>query len=131
MKALIHVVVSALFLMAPIRSSADGPECESATTTGQMVRCKQEQLSVSERALASLQARIEPKLNPNQLVLLRNATLAWESFRQSNCSAVHSLFDEGTLAPLTFVGCMVAMTEWRITDVKAAYGALLENGGVP
>jgi uncharacterized protein YecT (DUF1311 family) len=96
-----------------------------------MVRCKQEQLADLESALAALEAQIETKLNPNQLVLLRNARLAWESFRQSNCSAVHSLIDEGTMAPLTFVSCMVAMTEWRTNDVKAAYGVLLSNGGSP
>ena len=124
---IMRVLVLAALIVGLVQASAGAADCKSAMTTRDMVQCMQDELATREAELSALVTKIEERLTANQLILLKASQHAWESFRFSNCSSARSLNDEGTMAPLTFVGCMVAMTEWRTTDLKEVYGSVL-NG---
>ena len=92
----------------------DGVDCQNAQTQSAMNRCAEETFKVADEDLNRLYQQVLNQLPQSDRPALIEAQEAWLTYRDDNCDFEASLFEGGSIQPLTYYSCLERMTDERI-----------------
>jgi len=88
-------------------------------TTYSMTRCMGSQKMAYEviERVESSQREIELKDNPETLALFKEARLFWLSYRGAQCDYKYSIYRDGSIKSLIWLGCFNSITKQRLNEL--------------
>lgn len=105
---------------APARGQAEEDPCApEAQRSSQLTACARREFAEATAELARVRAALHADLEPRSRVKLRAAERAWLRYRQTNCDAEASIYENGTIQPLIELRCMTRVTRERAAELKA------------
>jgi uncharacterized protein YecT (DUF1311 family) len=123
----LHLV--AVLCLAPLAASAQDVDCSNQITQLDMNMCAYKAFEAADAELnrvyaetiAYMQAadRDYPPPGDSEEARLRKAQRAWVAFRDANCDSAGFQMRGGSAEPLIVNGCLHAMTEERIAELRS------------
>ncbi|CAG7857461.1 hypothetical protein MCAMS1_02295 [biofilm metagenome] len=120
-----------LFLLMMLYLSSQATmavDCGKAITTPDINECasvEQEkvevQLNAAYKKIIQKLDHPEPDFAEHYAVIkkdLVDAQRAWVKFREADCTAVYTLYRDGTIRNVMYIGCMQSRAEQRMKELK-------------
>lgn len=92
----------------------NGVDCQNAQTQSAMNRCAAETFKLADEDLNRFYQQVLNQLPQSDRPALIEAQESWLAYRDSNCDFEASLFEGGSMQPLTYYSCLERMTDERI-----------------
>jgi uncharacterized protein YecT (DUF1311 family) len=105
-------------------------DCAKAVTTPDINACASAEQKKVEARLNDTYQRILRNLEPSATetasssrikATLVEAQRAWVKFREADCHALYTLYEDGTIRTVMYIGCMQTRAERRIKDLEEEY----------
>lgn len=113
-------------------SDATAEDCAEAVTTLAINQCAHVQAEQAEKQMERyLSAARKRYMEDSQtLAAMESAQQSWSLFRQRHCSAVHTLWRDGTMRGLMHNQCMLQQTHQRTYDIWQVYLTSMDGGSM-
>ena len=107
--------------------AAQALNCKEAITTLDIDECAKIEQEKVEAELNSVYQKIMKELSvpdteyekPSEVKsALLKAQRAWVTFREADCNAVYTQYQDGTIRNVMYISCMQARAEQRIKELK-------------
>jgi len=124
-----HVVSKAILsvlLVWPLLS-AQAQDCDHSPDQRAWNICTANQAEISDQRLRRLLAEVSSNADSGRRVQLARVQQRWTVFRDSECEWQTDAFAGGTIQPVVYSQCVIALTEERIAHLKLQ---LCEGGGM-
>jgi uncharacterized protein YecT (DUF1311 family) len=111
-----------LALLAPTHArgqTEEDPCAPEAQRSSQLMACARREFGEATAELTRARAELYADLEPRSRVKLRATERAWLRYRQTNCDAEASIYENGTIQPLIELRCMTRVTRERAAELKA------------
>lgn len=124
----LYFIVSLLLLLSVTNFAiASEGDCLSAETQTDMNICSAKSFEEADKKLNEVYnkglAILETKVAQEPF---RETQRAWLAYRDANCKYASSIYEGGTLAPLTHADCMQRLTEQRIEEIPNLFAEWID-----
>ncbi len=103
-----------------------GP-CDKAQTTLEMRQCLSAELRTADSTLAVVLLLVKAQVADSVARAIDEASVAWASYRTSECGALLASYEDGHEGPVGQLDCLVTLTEDRWANLKSLYSGLLRD----
>ena len=111
-------LLAGLWLIAALQAQAQTPDCENPQTQREMNQCAAEDLDREDQQLNRLYNQYRATLQESERQALKQAQLAWITFRDLDCTLVASAYEGGSMQPMIHATCLAARTRERVGQLK-------------
>ncbi|HEX3561023.1 MAG TPA: lysozyme inhibitor LprI family protein [Pyrinomonadaceae bacterium] len=109
---------AALLTTAPAQKRAAVNPCDDARTQLDMNICADKQFKIADAELNRVYNQLASKLEEDKRAKLKAAEVSWLKYRDSNCDYEASLYEGGSMQPMTYSFCLERMTKSRTTELR-------------
>ena len=96
-------------------------ECDDAYTTPAIERCLTRVRNREDSLLRSTERRVRARLDSTGVHRFDSATVAWERYRETECQSVYDWYTPGTIAPIEYLTCQIALARERRANLHELY----------
>lgn len=98
-------------------------DCKNANTTYDLMDCQKQKIANSEIVLNKYFTESKKRYNDESelIVLMEEAQKRWLKYRDSECSAVHQMWIDGSIRGLMAGQCILDMTQRRTHEILETY----------
>ena len=109
---------AALLTTASAQKRAAANPCDDARTQLDMNICADKQFKIADAELNRVYNQLASKLEEDKRAKLKAAEVSWLKYRDSNCDYEASLYEGGSMQPMTYSFCLERMTKSRTTELR-------------
>ena len=109
---------AALLTTASAQKRAAGNPCDDARTQLDMNICADKQFKIADAELNRVYNQLASKLEEDKRAKLKAAEVSWLKYRDSNCDYEASVYEGGSMQPMTYSFCLERMTKSRTTELR-------------
>lgn len=99
-------------------------QCEDKKATADQIECLGTALKKADAELNRIYQNTRKELSPEDAARLRKAQRAWLAYRDAQCDAEQKHYEGGSIAPVLFARCRLALTQRRSKEIKETYTPL-------
>jgi uncharacterized protein YecT (DUF1311 family) len=92
--------------------------CPDSTTTPAIAECLASHLNLVDGDLNRTYQDLRAGLNKPEKALLLDAQRSWIKYRDAECARIADNASGGTMAPILKLGCLMKLTQRRVTDLS-------------
>ena len=118
--------LGAAVVLLSARSLGAQTPCDTASTQHALHVCAADAAHDAERRLAALVQEVSTQVGATRAAELQRVQAAWLEYRNQHCAWDSERFEGGSMKPMWQAGCIAALTEARIDELKTS---LCDGGG--
>lgn len=118
--------LSAAVVLLSARSLSAQTPCDTASAQDALHVCAANAAHDAERRLAALVQEVATQVGPTRAAELKRVQAVWLEYRNQHCAWDSEAFEGGSMKPMWQAGCIAALTEDRIDELKTS---LCDGGG--
>ncbi|HEY7884673.1 MAG TPA: lysozyme inhibitor LprI family protein [Cellvibrionaceae bacterium] len=128
-KSLLTYTAAACLGLSINAHAGDDIDCDEAITTPEINYCIGKEVKAAEEQLEQyLQASIARYTDdPDVVAAIEKSQETWEEYREQHCSAIYTLWREGTIRGTMYGSCKQAVTERRTYELWQAYLTYMDS----
>ncbi len=108
-----------------VRESFTPLPCPSRPrTTRQIEGCAEHRVLATDRTIDALNTKVVRKLRPAARAGFVSSNAAWVSYRDEACAAAASPYTGGSLQPVAYANCLVAIDRSHVGELRGLLVAL-------
>lgn len=111
-----------LLFLVPVTALPTFAQCDDKNySTTDMVKCLVAANQKADADLNSIYRKTLRALPAGDATLLRKAQRSWLIYRDAHCDAEYKLFAGGSIAPVNYGMCKLALTRRRSKEIEDTY----------
>ena len=129
----ICLISSALFLLpisqSTLATDTDKLDCDDAYTTRDMEYCASQKSIAADKQMRQYLIASYTQYNhdPNTVKAIKASQQAWKTYENSNCEAVHTSWNTGSIRGLMSINCHTRMTKQRTHELWLNYLTFMDS----
>ncbi len=126
-------ILSSVILMIVTQSalaqSNDDLNCDQAITTLDINYCASQEGAVADKIMRRylIASYSQYKHDPNTVKAIKTSQQTWKTYKNSNCDAVHTSWNTGSIRGLMSINCHTRMTKQRTYELWLNYLTFMDS----